>query len=58
VVATGTNHQGLGALQDGDRVSLRINDWPALEFSVKDPERRAWPRGVDEATAERARTPR
>ena len=32
--------------------------WPALEFSVSDPEKRAWPRGVDEATAERARTPR
>jgi 2-keto-4-pentenoate hydratase/2-oxohepta-3-ene-1,7-dioic acid hydratase in catechol pathway len=63
VLATGTNHQGLGALQDGDRVSLRINDasrngWPALEFSVSDPEKRSWPRGVDEATAERARTPR
>src|SRR5262245_32801521 len=65
VLATGTNHQGLGALQDGDRVSLRIGDpsaagggWPALEFSVSDPEKRSWPRGVDEATAERARTPR
>jgi 2-keto-4-pentenoate hydratase/2-oxohepta-3-ene-1,7-dioic acid hydratase in catechol pathway len=65
VLATGTNHQGLGALQDGDRVSLRIQDrsgtgdgWPALEFSVSDPEKRSWPRGVDEATAERARTPR
>jgi len=70
VLATGTNHQGLGALQDGDRVSLRVNSpdpragaparngWPALEFSVSDPEKRSWPRGVDEATAERARTPR
>ena len=58
VLATGTNHQGLGALQDGDRVSLRIDGWPALEFSVSDPEKRSWPRGVDEATAERARTPR
>jgi 2-keto-4-pentenoate hydratase/2-oxohepta-3-ene-1,7-dioic acid hydratase in catechol pathway len=58
VLATGTNHQGLGALQDGDRVSLRVEDWPALEFSVSDPEKRTWPRGVDQATAERARTPR
>lgn len=58
VLATGTNHQGLGALQDGDKVSLRIADWPALEFSVRDPDKRSWPRGVDEATAERARTPR
>jgi 2-keto-4-pentenoate hydratase/2-oxohepta-3-ene-1,7-dioic acid hydratase in catechol pathway len=58
VLCTGTNHQGLGALQDGDRVSLRIEDWPALEFSVSDPEKRSWPRGIDQATAERARTPR
>jgi 2-keto-4-pentenoate hydratase/2-oxohepta-3-ene-1,7-dioic acid hydratase in catechol pathway len=58
ILATGTNHQGLGALQDGDRVSLRIEDWPALEFGVRDGLKREWPRGVDEATAERARTPR
>lgn len=58
ILATGTNHQGLGALQDGDRVQLRVEDWPALEFSVRDPEKRSWPRGVDQATAERARTPR
>ena len=58
MLATGTNHQGLGALQDGDRVSLRIEDWPALEFSVRDESKREWPRGVDTATAERARTPR
>jgi 2-keto-4-pentenoate hydratase/2-oxohepta-3-ene-1,7-dioic acid hydratase in catechol pathway len=58
VVATGTNHQGLGALQDGDRVELQVADWTPLTFSVRDPLRRTWPRGVDEATAERARTPR
>jgi len=58
ILATGTNHQGLGALQDGDKVQLRVEDWPALEFSVRDPEKRSWPRGVDQATAERARTPR
>jgi 2-keto-4-pentenoate hydratase/2-oxohepta-3-ene-1,7-dioic acid hydratase in catechol pathway len=58
VLATGTNHQGLGALQDGDRVSVQIADWPALAFGVRDPSKRSWPRGIDEATAERARTPR
>ena len=58
VLATGTNHQGLGALQDGDRVSLRIEDWPALELNVRDEKKRSWPTGIDEATAERARTPR
>ena len=58
LLATGTNHQGLGALQDGDKVALRIEDWPALELNVRDELKREWPRGVDEATAERARTPR
>ncbi|TAK20467.1 MAG: FAA hydrolase family protein [Chloroflexota bacterium] len=57
IVATGTNHQGLGALQDRDRVRLRIEDWPALTFSVRDPLGRTWARGVDEATAARARQP-
>jgi 2-keto-4-pentenoate hydratase/2-oxohepta-3-ene-1,7-dioic acid hydratase in catechol pathway len=57
VIATGTNHQGLGALQDGDKVELRIADWPGLTFSVRDPLKRSWPRGVDEATAARARQP-
>jgi 2-keto-4-pentenoate hydratase/2-oxohepta-3-ene-1,7-dioic acid hydratase in catechol pathway len=57
VLATGTNHQGLGALQDGDRVELRIESWPSLTFSVRDPLARSWPRGVDEETAARARAP-
>jgi len=57
IVATGTNHQGLGALQDRDRVTLRIENWPELTFSVRDPLGRSWPRGVDEETARRARTP-
>jgi 2-keto-4-pentenoate hydratase/2-oxohepta-3-ene-1,7-dioic acid hydratase in catechol pathway len=55
VIATGTNHQGLGALQDSDQVQLRIEGWPPLAFSVRDPLKRSWPRGVDEATAARAR---
>jgi len=57
VLATGTNHQGLGALQDGDQVELRVDGWPALAFSVRDPLKRSWPRGVDEETAARARQP-
>ena len=57
VIATGTNHQGLGALQDGDQVELRVADWLSLTFAVRDPLKRSWPRGVDEATASRARQP-
>jgi 2-keto-4-pentenoate hydratase/2-oxohepta-3-ene-1,7-dioic acid hydratase in catechol pathway len=55
VIATGTNHQGLGALQDGDQVVMRIEPLGELRVTVRDPQARSWPRGVDEATAQRAR---
>src|ERR1051325_227168 len=51
VLFMGTNHQGLGALQDGDQVQIEITNIGRLSFSVVDPLKRRWPRGVDEATA-------
>jgi 2-keto-4-pentenoate hydratase/2-oxohepta-3-ene-1,7-dioic acid hydratase in catechol pathway len=51
VLFMGTNHQGLGALQDGDRVEMDISRIGRLTFNVADPSRRRWPRGIDEATA-------
>jgi 2-keto-4-pentenoate hydratase/2-oxohepta-3-ene-1,7-dioic acid hydratase in catechol pathway len=51
VLFMGTNHQGLGALQDGDRVEMEITNIGRLSFNVADPLKRRWPRGVDEATA-------
>jgi 2-keto-4-pentenoate hydratase/2-oxohepta-3-ene-1,7-dioic acid hydratase in catechol pathway len=51
VLFMGTNHQGLGALQDGDRVEMEISRIGRLTFNVTDPLKRRWPRGVDEATA-------
>jgi 2-keto-4-pentenoate hydratase/2-oxohepta-3-ene-1,7-dioic acid hydratase in catechol pathway len=51
VLFMGTNHQGLGALQDGDHVDMDITDIGRLSFEVTDPLKRRWPRGVDEATA-------
>jgi len=56
VLYMGTNHQGLGALQDGDHVELEISRIGRLTFNVADPLRRRWPRGIDEATAEDVRT--
>ena len=53
VVATGTNHQGLGALQDGDEMELEIESVGNLSNPVKDDLKREWPRGVDESTARR-----
>jgi fumarylacetoacetase-like protein len=51
VLFMGTNHQGLGALQDGDHVEMEITHIGRLSFDVVDPLRRRWPRGVDEVTA-------
>ena len=51
VLFMGTNHQGLGALQDGDHVEMEISRIGRLTFNVADPSKRRWPRGVDEVTA-------
>jgi 2-keto-4-pentenoate hydratase/2-oxohepta-3-ene-1,7-dioic acid hydratase in catechol pathway len=51
VLFMGTNHQGLGALQDGDHVDMEITNIGRLSFDVVDPVKRRWPRGVDEVTA-------
>lgn len=55
VIMCGTNHQGLGALQDGDRVEMAIEGIGALAVSVRDPQRREWPRGIDEEMAAKQR---
>ncbi|MFH1604677.1 MAG: fumarylacetoacetate hydrolase family protein [Pseudomonadota bacterium] len=44
VIATGTNHQGLGALQHGDVAEQEINGLGKLRVHVEDPLRRSWPR--------------
>ncbi len=51
----GTNHQGLGAMQDGDTIDMNIEGVGKLTFSVSDPLKRRWPRGVDETTAQDVR---
>lgn len=56
VLYMGTNHQGLGALQDGDKVELEITNIGRLTFAVQDSLKRRWDRGVDEATAAGVRT--
>lgn len=55
VIMCGTNHQGLGAIQDGDHVEMMIEGVGTLSVSVRDPQRREWPRGVDEEMAARQR---
>jgi 2-keto-4-pentenoate hydratase/2-oxohepta-3-ene-1,7-dioic acid hydratase in catechol pathway len=55
IILTGTNHQGLGALQDGDRCEMTIEGIGTLAVSVRDPQRRTWPRGIDQDMAARQR---
>ena len=55
IISTGTNHQGLGAIQDGDELVLEVEGVGALHLHVHDPLKREWPRGVDTAMADRMR---
>jgi 2-keto-4-pentenoate hydratase/2-oxohepta-3-ene-1,7-dioic acid hydratase in catechol pathway len=44
VLATGTNHRGLNAFQDGDKVELEVEGLGRLTIGVKDELKRTWPR--------------
>lgn len=45
VISTGTNHVGLGPIQDGDSVVMEIAGLgPKLNLTVKDEWKRTWPR--------------
>jgi len=44
VVATGTNHRGLSAFQDGDRINLEVQGLGNLNFGVRDDLKRTWGR--------------
>jgi 2-keto-4-pentenoate hydratase/2-oxohepta-3-ene-1,7-dioic acid hydratase in catechol pathway len=55
VICCGTNHQGLGSMQDGDAVTTTVSDIGSLTVHVQDPHARTWQRGVDKETAERVK---
>jgi 2-keto-4-pentenoate hydratase/2-oxohepta-3-ene-1,7-dioic acid hydratase in catechol pathway len=44
ILASGTNHRGLHAFQDGDRIELEIDGLGRLAFSVSDALKRIWSR--------------
>ncbi len=44
ILATGTNHRGLNAFQDGDTVELEAQGLGKLAFKVSDPLKRTWSR--------------
>jgi 2-keto-4-pentenoate hydratase/2-oxohepta-3-ene-1,7-dioic acid hydratase in catechol pathway len=59
VIACGTNHEGLGPLQDGDRVEIEIEGIGRMALNVADPLKRSWERVVylgPNSTAPAART--
>lgn len=47
IISCGTNHQGLGPVQDGESVTMQIDGIGSLTVSVSDPEKRSWPKQVD-----------
>ena len=51
VLFLGTNHQGLGAMQNDDLINIEIERVGEFSFNVFDPLRRRWDRGIDELTA-------
>jgi 2-keto-4-pentenoate hydratase/2-oxohepta-3-ene-1,7-dioic acid hydratase in catechol pathway len=55
VIICGTNHQGLGAMQDGDQLEMEIEKVGKLNVSVVDPQKREWQRGIDQEMADRVR---
>ncbi|BEP14009.1 fumarylacetoacetate hydrolase family protein [Acidothermaceae bacterium B102] len=46
VLACGTNHEGLGAVQDGERLEIEIDRIGKMGVTVSDPLKRTWERGV------------
>jgi 2-keto-4-pentenoate hydratase/2-oxohepta-3-ene-1,7-dioic acid hydratase in catechol pathway len=44
ILATGTNHRGLNAFQDGDVVELETDGLGRLRINVRDDLKRTWPR--------------
>jgi 2-keto-4-pentenoate hydratase/2-oxohepta-3-ene-1,7-dioic acid hydratase in catechol pathway len=44
VVATGTNHRGLSAFQNGDKIEIEVEKVGRLRFNVRDDLKRTWAR--------------
>jgi 2-keto-4-pentenoate hydratase/2-oxohepta-3-ene-1,7-dioic acid hydratase in catechol pathway len=52
VLFMGTNHQGLGPMQDGDDIDVEVEGVGRFSIKVTDALKRQWPKGVDELTAQ------
>ncbi len=47
VICCGTNHQGLGAVQDGDEMVTTVSGIGSFTVKIRDEHERAWQRGID-----------
>ena len=55
VICCGTNHQGLGSVQDGDAVVTSVSGIGSFTIHVRDEHERAWQRGIDREAGERVK---
>jgi 2-keto-4-pentenoate hydratase/2-oxohepta-3-ene-1,7-dioic acid hydratase in catechol pathway len=46
ILSCGTNHEGLGPLQDGEECAIEIKGVGRMGIRVRDPLKRAWERGI------------
>jgi hypothetical protein len=46
LIACGTNHEGLGPLQDGETVDFEIDRIGRMRLTVRDPLKRRWEKGI------------
>ncbi|MFZ4604063.1 MAG: fumarylacetoacetate hydrolase family protein [Caulobacterales bacterium] len=47
VIGCGTNHQGIGPMQDGETCTMEIERIGRLSVKVNDPQKRRWPFQID-----------
>ena len=58
VIAIGTNHQGIGPLQDGETGKVEIEGIGSFSIKVEDPLKREWPVEIDQEMATMVREAR
>ena len=55
VICCGTNHQGLGSVQDGDAMVTTVSGVGSFSVQIRDEHERAWQRGIDREAGERVK---
>jgi 2-keto-4-pentenoate hydratase/2-oxohepta-3-ene-1,7-dioic acid hydratase in catechol pathway len=55
VFACGTNHQGLGPMQDSESGTIEVDGIGRMTIKVEDPQKRRWPFGIDRGVGKAVR---